>query len=121
MSGQTQTALRSRFGPSWPLTEFWKDEVKEHRKVVNQFVDPFLHRALANKLAKEKATASNEKIEDAEELTLLDHLINHTEGSWRFLFIYLGFAQQLLSDKTVLQDEVIMMLYIYIMLIIFFM
>jgi len=89
MSGQTQTALRSRFGPSWPLTEFWRDEVKVHRKVVNQFVDPFLHRALANKLAKEK---SDEKIEDAEELTLLDHLINHTE------------------DKTVLQDELVNLL-----------
>lgn len=80
MKAQTETALRSRFGHSWPLKEFWKDNVKEHREIVDRFVEPFLHQAIANKLAKERRAETEGEMHDVADQTLLDHMINHTQG-----------------------------------------
>lgn len=92
---QRLTALRVRRGENWPLLEFWKDGVKEAMTVVNAFIDPIVKNALDRKreLAQqgnvEKGTDKVKNLADREVKegeTLLDHLINYTDGS---SFIYL--------------------------------
>ena len=67
--------MRTRYGPSWPLMEFWKDKVRPHRKVVNDFIQPILTEALNKHENNTKKTQG-----DAEEETLLSHLVGHTQG-----------------------------------------
>jgi hypothetical protein len=74
--GQSNIALRSRFGIHWPLREFWEDIVKRDRAVVDEFIDPILNEALAKKKAAKESVR--------EEETLLDHLVKLTDG-WRRL------------------------------------
>jgi hypothetical protein len=83
--GQEATAFRSRYGFNWPLKEFWRDKAREHVEVVHKFIDPILSEALRKK--KESGDARQERkgvskgdreVEDGE--TLLDHLINYTDG-----------------------------------------
>ena len=68
----------------WPLVELWTDKVKKpHRKVVDQsLIEPILAEALSKKVA---AAAGSETFLDkaqldAEEETLLIHLISQTQG-----------------------------------------
>lgn len=42
---------RSGYGLLWPLAEFWKDMVKPHRKIIDQFIEPILAEALAKQAA----------------------------------------------------------------------
>ncbi|KAF8219014.1 cytochrome P450 monooxygenase pc-3 [Tricholoma matsutake] len=76
-----QTLNRANYGSSWPLAEFWKNKVKPHRKVVDQFIEPVLVEALAKrtKAADSGRTASDKLRTDADEETLLNHLINQTQ------------------------------------------
>ncbi|TFK35054.1 cytochrome P450 monooxygenase pc-3 [Crucibulum laeve] len=90
MAGQGKATMRARFGPSWPLREFWKDEIKPDRRVVDKFVEPLLEQAITRKKA--KALEKTEIVEDEEALNLLDHLVNHTE------------------DRTILKDELLNLL-----------
>jgi len=77
---QKLSGSRSRYGSSWPLIEFWKDNVKVHREVIDKFIDPILTEAIAkNKMAKGAFGKEGEReVGDGE--TLLDHLVNYTEG-----------------------------------------
>jgi hypothetical protein len=77
MTGQYLSALRSRYGPTWPVMEFWKDKVKPHRKVVDDFIRPILTEALAK-----QTTILNETDKKAvqEDSTLLTYLVRHTQG-----------------------------------------
>lgn len=76
---QELTALRSRYANAWPLMEFWKDEVRARKDVVNQFIYPILKEAIANK---QSDGHSDLKSEGKEGETLLDHLVNYTEGEF---------------------------------------
>ncbi|KAJ7839256.1 cytochrome P450 monooxygenase pc-2 [Mycena olivaceomarginata] len=77
---------RSRFGAKWRLNEFWRDEVKVHREVIDQFIEPIVNDALA-----EKARLSTQDSKPETE-TLLGHLLTVTE------------------DKDIIRDEVLNML-----------
>ncbi|KAF8893050.1 cytochrome P450 [Infundibulicybe gibba] len=82
MAGQTKLAIRFGFGLNWPLFEFWKDNIKPHRAVVDNFVEPLLAKAIERK----------EKIAEGDEVNLLDHLLKHT------------------SDEQILKDELVNLL-----------
>ncbi|KAJ7755198.1 cytochrome P450 [Mycena metata] len=49
VQSQILSAQRASYGHNWPLFEFWKDIVKPHRKVINEYIDPILNDALARK------------------------------------------------------------------------
>jgi hypothetical protein len=110
-AGQYLSTRRSGFGSIWPLAEFWKDKVKPHRKIVDQFIEPTLADALAKRTAAANdASTDREKVDtEAEEETLLSHLLNHTQGfspHSQPLRSYLLDSYLLLSDTQVLKDEV---------------
>ena len=91
-AAQALTALRAQRGMSWPLAEFWKDKVEEQMVTVNAYIDPILRAAVERKRAAEdeagfvsgkngKGKEQNifdREVKDGE--SLLDHLINYTEG-----------------------------------------
>ena len=78
---QRITSFRSRRGSSWPLQEFWTDKVKEHMVVVNSFITPILAAAVQKKreLGEQEKPAGDREVKDGE--SLLDHLINYTDGT----------------------------------------
>ena len=61
----------------WPMYEFWSDTAAEPMKVIDAFIMPLLKDALAKKSAKGQ---SEKKAEDDDEETLLEHLVNLTDG-----------------------------------------
>jgi len=90
VTGQYLTALRIQRGSSWPLAEFWKDKVKPHRKIVDQFIEPILAEALARRVAiGSNSDKKEEKDEDEDEETFLNQLINHIQGFQFTLFVSL--------------------------------
>ncbi|KAF9563333.1 cytochrome P450 monooxygenase pc-1 [Agrocybe pediades] len=88
LAGQVQIAVRARRGPIWPLMEFWKDEVKPSREIVDGYTTPVMLRAL-----EERESNDREKVaETGSDQTLLSHLVQHTQ------------------DKEVLKDELLNLL-----------
>ena len=84
LQAQILTASRERFGRSWRLFEFWSDRVKKPMQVCYKFIDPILKEALEKKRSL-KAAISEKILNDREVLegeTLLDHLVNCTEGGY---------------------------------------
>ncbi|PSR74782.1 hypothetical protein PHLCEN_2v9579, partial [Hermanssonia centrifuga] len=80
LRAQVTSTHRGRYGPMWPLFEFWKDKVKEQMKVIDQFIEPLLTEALSKKTKMEDTEGSKRDGEDQEEEeTLLAHLINLTD------------------------------------------
>ncbi|KAG5649755.1 hypothetical protein H0H81_002174 [Sphagnurus paluster] len=83
LTAQTLVALRTRYGPSWQLMDFWRDSVSPYRKVVDEFVEPLLEEALRNngldagQRVSEKAQKGGEL--EMEGSTLLDHLVHETQ------------------------------------------
>ena len=71
-SGQDIIAKRGRLGAFWWLGEFWKDKVDEHRKVINDYVDPIVKEALTRKKA---------QVVEKENETFLDHMVEHTQSN----------------------------------------
>lgn len=73
---------RADYGSVWPLVEFWTDKVKPHRRVVDQFIEPILAEALSKQAAAAAGgkTFPDKAHFDAEEETLLTHLISQTQG-----------------------------------------
>ena len=87
--GQAQmlTAFRSRFGEHWPLAEFWKNKTEEQMDVVKEFLNPILTEAINKKHEKIAAgeliiTDETKGREVQEGETLLDHLVNYTDGGF---------------------------------------
>ncbi|KAG6830203.1 hypothetical protein H0H92_001790 [Tricholoma furcatifolium] len=78
---QRLLAFRARYGASWPLTEFWKDKVKEKMVPIFEFIDPILSAAVErNKELNngEKLGANvDREVQDGE--SLIDHLIKYTD------------------------------------------
>jgi hypothetical protein len=65
----------------WPLREFWVDVVKKLRTIVDEFIDPILNEALAkNKAAKDASGEIKGITSVRDDETLLDHLVNFTDG-----------------------------------------
>ena len=85
LNAQVQTNRRSR-DAFWRLSEFWTDNVKQQMNVCLKFINPILEEALAKKkLLKENGLLPEEKPGQEREVmdgeTLLDHLVNCTEGT----------------------------------------
>jgi len=70
--GQMLASRRLRYGGSWPAVEFFKDNVRPHRKVVDEYIEPILLKALTDHQEK--------KTEGGDEATLLSHLVQQTQG-----------------------------------------
>ena len=68
------TFPRAVYEEVWPLTEFWEDTVAPQREITHEFIDPIIHAAL------EKRKAGKEMDEILKEDTLLDHLVQQTDG-----------------------------------------
>lgn len=80
------TAKRSRYGSLWPLAEFWKDKAKEHMNVLRGFVDPIIKEAIEKKRANDGMGKA--ELEDSD--TLLDNLVNHTDGTLSIFSTFYG-------------------------------
>ena len=44
--GLNEVTLRSIIGEQWALREFWADQVKPHREMVDRLIEPMLNKAL---------------------------------------------------------------------------
>ena len=78
--GQGQSLATARFAlvEQWPLAEFWKDKILPERKVMDNFMEPLMLEALANRESRLKHAEMGDTI-DNEDLTLLSHLVRHTQ------------------------------------------
>lgn len=112
LQAQSATSYRARFGKPWRLFEFWSDRVKKHMHVCHEFIDPILKEALSKKKALKEVGLIPEKNDKEREVlegeTLLDHLVNYTEGEWCrchisiYTFVFIDS-----SDLTVIRDEIL--------------
>ena len=73
------TFPRAIYEEFWPLTEFWEDNVATQREITNKFIDPIIHAALERKNGTEKTD------EIRKEVTLLDYLVQQTDGRSRLI------------------------------------
>lgn len=69
----------------WPLIEFWKDKTKEKIKPVHEVLEPIMKEGVRRVKAAKENLKEGEKPEDSE--TLLDHLINYTDGELNLRYI----------------------------------
>ncbi|KAG5735396.1 Cytochrome P450 52A3 [Termitomyces sp. T112] len=92
LQGQLLSALRTRYGPSWALLEFWKDRVLPHRAVIDEFAQPILEEAIRNNRTRKEQNATEKNGEELLGGTLLDHLVSQTE------------------DRQILKDELVNLL-----------
>ncbi|KAH0839507.1 cytochrome P450 [Lanmaoa asiatica] len=60
---QTATALRTNYGSSWRFAEFWQNQVQKHMRVCYEVLT---------------VTDGTKEVKEGE--TLLEHLVNYTEG-----------------------------------------
>ncbi|TFK39303.1 cytochrome P450 [Crucibulum laeve] len=87
---QMIVALREVTGPSWPLAEFWKDQVKSEMDVVNKFISFVVEEALCRAKVNRESSRDKDSFGEVNEGdTLLDHLVRHTD------------------DPVVIKDEII--------------
>lgn len=77
---QSISAYRGRFGPAWRLAEFWIDRVAPHMDVCYKFIEPIVKDALEKKRLANDNKNTADKDADIEADTLLEHLVNYTEG-----------------------------------------
>jgi hypothetical protein len=86
---QPLAAIQTGYGSAWPLTEFWKDNVMAWRETVDKFIDPILAEAVAKKqvaIDESGVEGGDREVKDGE--TLLDHLVNFTEGMFLILYFF---------------------------------
>ncbi|KAF8439739.1 cytochrome P450 [Boletus edulis BED1] len=74
-AAQQAMTRRNLVGGTWPLWELFRDPLKEPMKVVNAFLDPILKDAIAKQKASQGLPDADK---DAEDETLLDHLMRQT-------------------------------------------
>ena len=67
---------RAIFAKEWRLTEFWEDKVETQMEMANLFLDPLVNTALQRKRDAKRAHAVDQGDE-----TLLDHLVQQTDGT----------------------------------------
>ncbi|KAJ7475136.1 cytochrome P450 [Mycena galericulata] len=72
---QTLLVMRAPFGSKWPLSEFWKDKIKPHRKIIDEFIEPLLSRELGRK--------NKQEDEKKDEGSFLTHLVQATDETLR--------------------------------------
>jgi hypothetical protein len=83
--GQIIGIDRMGFGSEWPLAEFWKDKIAPLRKVMDDFTGPVLAAALEKR---EQERKKEKDVANDEDLTLLAHLVKHTQGKCQFFAMF---------------------------------
>jgi len=73
---QEHTYPRGFYGKLWPLVDFWEDPVATDKKITSEFINPIIQAALDKKKA---AKGVYEVTRD--DGTLLDHLVQQTDGT----------------------------------------
>jgi len=73
---QEYTFPRGFYGKLWPLVAFWEDIVATEKKVTDEFINPIIHAALEKKKAAKGVYEVNR-----DDGTLLDHLVQQTDGT----------------------------------------
>ena len=73
---QEHTFLRALYRGLWPLFEFWEDRIAKDKIFVWQFVDPLVRAALERKKAAKGVSGV-----DRDNSTLLDYLVQQTDGT----------------------------------------
>ena len=73
---QEHMFLRVIYGQTWPLVDFWEDIVAKDKKTTNKFTDPLIRAALERKKAAKGVYEVNR-----DDSTLLDHLVQQTDGT----------------------------------------
>jgi hypothetical protein len=96
---QDLTAKRSLFANAWPLMEFWRDKVAEQVATMDRFIEPLMKEAMAKK-HEGKDTKG-----DVEDGTLLEHLVNSTDGMFHVVDSQYGVVLMLGTDLKVIRDE----------------
>ena len=67
---------RGFYASAWRLLDFWEDTVQTQMGITNQFIDPLIHAAL-----QKKRDAKGVYEVDRDDSTLLDHLVQQTDGT----------------------------------------
>jgi hypothetical protein len=80
VSAQYFSTCRAAYGAMWPLAEVWRNNVKPQRRTIDEFIEPILTEALAERQAARTEPQTDREKVDSEEETLLGHLLNHTQG-----------------------------------------
>ena len=62
------------------MWEFWRDKVDKHVEVMDEFFGPLLEEALAKKKVKGEGAKVDEELEEG--VTLLEHLVQLTDGTF---------------------------------------
>ena len=106
LEAQSATAFRGRVGKGWRLFEFWGDNVKKHMHICHEYIDPILEEALSKKKALREDGLVSEKNEEepVKAETLLDHLVNYTEGECSLY--YLAHHVCDFVDHVMIRDEI---------------
>ena len=73
---QEDTFLRLCYGNLWPLVDFWEDVVGTNKNITWEFINPLIQTALEKKKAAKGVCEVN--LDDG---TLLDHLVQQTDGT----------------------------------------
>ena len=85
---QEHTFHRTLFDKLWPLAEFWEDIVETDKEITWEFINPLIRAAL------DKKRASRGLYEvDRDDDTLLDHLVQQTDGRSNWYMYYFYFAR----------------------------
>ncbi|KAH9483075.1 Cytochrome P450 monooxygenase 75 [Psilocybe cubensis] len=77
LAAQIQVAYRARMGPNWPMGEFWGDKIAPLRRILEDFIEPPLRKALEEK--KQRELLGDSKVDDSEGETLLKNLVQETQ------------------------------------------
>ncbi|KAG7089169.1 hypothetical protein E1B28_010873 [Marasmius oreades] len=109
MKAQAIAVQRSRLGTTWPLMEFWKDELAMNRAIVDEFVKPIL--AGVKQREKSRSAQSKEPLEEDEfflahlvrqntdDQVVLDELVNILVASRDTTAALLSFAVYILTER----------------------
>jgi len=110
--GQRIASFRIGYADNWPLFEFWRDQSKKHMAIIHKFIDPILTEAVTKKRAARelegkvttKEIMGDRDVKDGE--TLLDHLVNYTEGQHISIFVNDDVDLEMV-DHIILRDEIL--------------
>ncbi|KAF7798790.1 hypothetical protein EIP86_010015 [Pleurotus ostreatoroseus] len=102
VKAQVISLRRAYFSNAWPLWEFWRNKAAVHVRTVDEFIEPLCRAALQRKAQREmeQDVAPGLRVEDADDETLLEHLVNLTDGTTPDEFA-LSLDLQVIRDETV--------------------
>lgn len=75
--GLSIVAERGNLGKEWALYEFNHDKITPLRKIIDDFTEPLLAKALYTRT---NAISDAASFKNDDEVTLLEHLVKHTQG-----------------------------------------